>query len=142
MTRIDFYILGDANQAGRYLTACRLAEKAFGLGHRVHVHTASPEEATRLDDLLWTFRDGSFVPHELVREDGADSPVTVSDRWEPTGECEVLINLAPDVPPFFSRFHRVAEIIDRDEEQRRHGRERFRFYRDRGYDLNTHELER
>jgi DNA polymerase-3 subunit chi len=142
MTRVDFYILGDAAKADRYLTACRLAEKAWGLGHRVHVHTASRDEAARVDEKLWTFRDGSFLPHEIVTDGEPPCPVTVSDTWEPTGECEVLINLAPEVPPFFSRFERVAEIIDRDEEARQLGRERFRFYRDRGYDLTTHELDK
>ncbi|MBD3618216.1 MAG: DNA polymerase III subunit chi [Chromatiales bacterium] len=142
MTRVDFYILGDDARAGRHLTACRLAEKAWGMGHRVHLHAASAEEAVMLDELLWTFRDGSFLPHERVTEAGADCPVTLSECWEPTGECEVLINLAPEVPGFFSRFERVAEIIDRDEAARRLGRERFRFYRDRGYPLATHELDR
>lgn len=142
MTRVDFYILGDGAKADRYLTACRLAEKAWGLGHKVHIHAASREEATRMDEKLWTFRDGSFVPHEIVAEGEPPCSVTIGDGWEPSGECEVLINLAPDVPPFFSRFERVAEIIDRDDPARQAGRERFRFYRDRGYDLNTHELDK
>lgn len=140
MTRIDFYVLNDAAAASRERLACRLTEKAFGLGHRVHLHVASAQAAGRLDDLLWTFRDGSFVPHEIAGGDAVDSPVTIGHDWEPTGDCQVLINLADEVPVFFSRFERVAEIINQDEQIRSQGRERFRFYRDRGYDLNTHEL--
>ena len=67
--------------------------------------------------------------------------VTIGHDWEPEGECEVLINLDSDVPLFFSRFERVAEILDQDPQTRQKGRERYRFYRDRGYDLNTHEID-
>ena len=55
-------------------------------------------------------------------------------------DCEVLINLADEVPDFFSRYARVAEIVDADAIRREKGRERFRFYRDRGYQLQTHQL--
>ena len=135
MTRIDFYLLSKPQPGARQKLACRIAEKAFGLGHRVHIHTASKEETTRLDDLLWTFRDGSFVPHETDPAQPSPRAVTIGH------DCEVLINLDSEVPLFFSRFERVAEILDQNPHTRQQGRERYRFYRDRGYDLNTHEID-
>ena len=141
MTRIDFYLLSKPQPGARQKLACRIAEKAFGLGHRVHIHTASKKEAMRLDDLLWTFRDGSFVPHETDPAQLSPRAVTIGHDWEPEGEYEVLINLDSEVPLFFSRFERVAEILDQDPQTRQKGRERYRFYRDRGYDLNTHEID-
>lgn len=142
MTRIDFYLLKADQPLMRQRYACRIAEKAFALGHRVHIHMPSAESARAMDELLWTYRDGSFVPHEVESDatDG-DCPVVIGFQAEPSGDCDVLINLAPEVPLFFSRFERVAEILDENPETRGQGRERYRFYRDRGYELNHHDIE-
>lgn len=138
MTRIDFYVIQSGSAEA---TACRLAEKAYKLGHRIYIHTRSPEDSARMDDLLWTFRGGSFVPHGVhpVGEDES-APVLVGHDDVPEGECDVLVNLAADVPTFFSRFERVAEVVGSDKASKEQARERFRFYRDRGYELQTHEL--
>ena len=129
MTKIDFYILSSQTPGDRYLFACRLTDKAYSRGHRIYIHTGSDGEVRHLDRLLWTFRDNCFIPHGLI--DKADShltPVLLGSGRIPDGEQDVLINLAPDVPDFFSRFARVAEIIDANTDVRRNGRIRFRFY--------------
>lgn len=138
MTKVDFYIL---SAGSREHTACKLAEKAWGLGHRIYIHTASPAQARHMDELLWVFREGSFLPHERYQP-GRDcnSPILVGSDEAPDTDSDVLINLANDVPLFFSRFLRVAEVIGADNGARHSGRERFRFYRDRGYPLDNHEL--
>ena len=145
MTRIDFYVTGDDNEQARPRIACRLAAKAFSLGRVVHLNAASQSEAVTLDKLLWVFRDGSFVPHALAGDailDGAlgPAPVVVGSGAAPVDACDLLINLGTDVPEFFSRIDRVAEIIDAHPDRRALGRERFRFYRDRGYEIETHKL--
>ncbi len=138
MTKVDFYIL---SHGSREHTACKLAEKAYRLGHRVYVHTHSETEAKRLDDLMWTFRDGSFLPHEQYQPGKTTrSPILIGSAQAPETNSEVLINLAPEVPLFFSRFLRVAELVNSDETSKQQGRERFRFYKDRGYQLDTHNL--
>lgn len=141
MTEIDFYILASATSGKRDALACRIAEKAVGLGHRVFVQARDAAHAHALDDLLWTFRDGSFLPHSLGLDD-TDAPIIVGagdDALEPEG-LQVMINLSNTVPAFFSRFERVAELVDEEPAVRDAGRERFRFYRDRGYSLRTHKL--
>lgn len=139
MTQVDFYILAESAPRARMLFACRLAEKAFGLGHRVFVHAGSEGEARELDDLMWTFRDGSFLPHGLSGE-AAEAPVHIGAGAEPGQGFHLLINLGAEVPGFFSRFERVAEVVDGGEAGKARGRERFRFYKDRGYPLETHKL--
>jgi DNA polymerase-3 subunit chi len=139
MTQVDFYVLPDAASRGRMLFACRLAEKAFGLGHRVFVQAESEGEARELDDLMWTFRDRSFLPHCLAGQDES-AAVHIGYGAEPADGFHLLVNLGSQVPGFFSRFERVAEVIDADESRRAQGRERFRFYKDRGYPLETHKL--
>ena len=139
MTQVDFYILDESAPKSRTLFACRLAEKAFGLGHRVFVHAPGDGAAQDLDELLWTFRDRSFIPHCLAGED-AGEPVHIGGGVEPTGDYHLLINLGAEVPAFVERFERVAEVVDGDAARKVEGRERFRFYKDRGYLLETHKL--
>ena len=143
MTRVDFYILGEQSQADPFGVACRLTEKAWSQGHRVYLHTGSPADCERLDRLLWTFRQGSFIPHGVCGKAApASNPVLVGHDRQAGEEHEVLINLATEVPPFFSRFERVAELVGQAPDDRQQGRLRYAFYRDRGYPLKTHALER
>ena len=139
--RIDFYVLPDQKENGRALLACRLADKAYGLGHTVYVFTASEARAAALDDLLWTFRQDSFVPHErypLMGEEG--SPVLVGTAVPATVEAQVLINLADALPEGFERYDRVVELVDQHPEVLAQSRERFRQYREQGCAPETHKL--
>ena len=138
--RIDFYVLEAPGDDARARFACRLSEKAFGLSHRVHALTADQAGAARLDDLMWTYRAGSFLPH-AVADNGEDSdnPVTIGcDASDCNGE--LLINLTDEVPACFEQFERVAEIVDASDDGRQRGRRRFSFYRDNGYQPQTHRV--
>ncbi|MDN5864130.1 MAG: DNA polymerase III subunit chi [Gammaproteobacteria bacterium] len=139
MTRVDFYVTAQSGALARERLACRLAAKAVKLGHRLHIHLADEAALKRLDDLLWTFSDASFLAHDALGAHAA-APVTLATGGAPQPVPELLINLADDIPKFFSNFPRVAEIISADAATRELGRERFRFYRDRGYPLQHHEL--
>ncbi len=141
MTQVDFYILKEQSAGDRFIMACRLAGKAWQQGHRVYMHTNSDSEAKHIDRLLWTLRQDSFIPHCIF--EGADpelNPVLIGHQGNIGDEHDVLINLAPEVPQFFSRFQRVAECIDHDPEIKQSGRGRYCFYRDRGYQLKTYEI--
>jgi len=141
VTKVDFYVLDKSANGDRYQLACRIAEKAHGAGHRVLIHTLSDDEAVHLDRLLWTFNDQSFLPHGLLNKvDHALNPILIGDGALDQEEHDVLINLAMDVPTFFSRFKRLAECVDNDNTARTASRDRFKFYRDRGYLLNTHNI--
>ena len=140
--RVDFYVLETSDADGVSRTACRLAEKALRLGHRVFVHTPCEDDARRLDTLLWTFRQDSFVPHGLAHgADPAPEPVLIGDGREPEGDVDVLINLTNDVPSCADRSRRIAEIVaSADGVARAAGRARYRRYQDRGYAIETHHL--
>ena len=140
--RVDFYVLPATEAGARLHFSCRLTEKAYGLNHRTYVHMDSAAEVRQLDELLWTFRAGSFLPHETASaETGANQAPIVIGHDEQTGvKGDLLINLANTIPPFFDRFDRVAEIIDGTPEGRSLGRERFSFYRDNGYEPDTHKI--
>jgi DNA polymerase-3 subunit chi len=141
MTRIDFYLLENNSPGGTDRVACRLAEKAYLLGHRIFIHTTSPAHTTALDQLLWTFKQNSFVPHAVHPVDDTQAPpVLLGHESGPDSHTDVLINLSGSVPGFFSSFERVAELVGPEAAQRGLARERFRYYRERGYELSTHNL--
>jgi DNA polymerase-3 subunit chi len=141
MTRVDFYLLPDGADAARDIAVCRLTQKAFGLGHRVYILTGDSEQAGRLDRLLWTFHPGSFIPHALTTEGTDPQPPVLLGTNEPhEAQQDVLISLAAEVPEWFSRFQRVAEIVGPSDDEKLRARTRYRFYRDRGYALQTHNL--
>jgi len=152
VTQVDFYILATESEDSWLRLACRITEKAIRQNLNVYLHSENATDASRLDGLLWTFSQGSFIPHRLVGS-GSDEPFEESvliGRNDLAGETPVdtqvtqrwdlMINLTKQVPEIFSRYARVAEVIDADPIRRENGRERFRFYRDRGYELNTHNV--
>lgn len=150
MTRVDFYVLPDVDIDAKYRFACRLALRAIHAGRRVHVRTASAEAAEMLDELMWSYPEDRFLPHGVDKRphavaegpdaaDAAAAPIRIGHAEPAPGPDQVLVNLADDVPAFFARFERVAEVIT--EPERASGRARYRHYRERGYPLFHHDLD-
>jgi DNA polymerase-3 subunit chi len=134
LTGIDFYF----NAADRLAVACRLAAKAVQQKNRVLVYAPDPELARKFDKMLWTFQAVSFVPHCFVGDALAgETPALVGSE---RADCQVLINLGSESPPFFASHERLLEVVTRDEEDRAAARKRLMFYRDRGYAIRNHDL--
>ena len=139
--RVDFYLLEASEPQARFQFACRLTEKAYSLQNRVYAHTQSAADAQRLDELLWTFRQGSFVPHQLLTDKYDDrTPVAIGTGENRASEGDLLINLAESAPEFAGGFGRIAEIISGDEASKQAGRERFKYYRELGITPETHTI--
>jgi DNA polymerase-3 subunit chi len=145
--RVDFYLSEEAGDNARLRLACRIAEKAYLARQKVVCYSDDPALLPRFDELLWTFGDGSFVPHDTVTREGEpiDAPVALTSGPLPVGdfvgsEGSVLINLSQAVPPFFEKFARVAEFLDARPEVRSAGRERFKFYRGKSIEPQTHNV--
>lgn len=121
--------------------ACSRAAEAHGEGREIHIHTGSREEAVALDEMLWTFRDISFLPHDLVQAgEPRVEPITIG--WqEGTPGGDMLINLAPDVPPFAGSFEFVVEPVPGEPGLKQQARARFRRYRDLGLVPESHEVD-
>jgi DNA polymerase-3 subunit chi len=139
MTQIDFYI-----QAERRLhVACTLAAKALSRGLRMMILTANGEATEQVDRLLWTSPPIGFLPHCRAQHRlAAVTPIILDHVAEPVVHEHILVNLRDEAPPHFSRFERLMEIVTREESDRERARARFRFYRERGYEIRTHDLSR
>jgi DNA polymerase-3 subunit chi len=137
VTKIDFYTGTD----DKLRTACLLSHKAMQNGLRVLLHTPDQATAEMLDQLLWQHPAAAFMPHCLSSDQAAaEMPVIIGHQPEPFPHSEVLISLHTTCLPFFSRFERVIEIVNQDAEDSRLGRERFGFYRERGYEMRHFDL--
>ncbi|MFA5677467.1 MAG: DNA polymerase III subunit chi [Pseudomonas sp.] len=139
MTNIDFYVLNSDQVSARLQFACRLAHKAWSQNRQVYLHCPNEIEAEHIDDYLWSFRPDSFLPHAL-HEAQPNENVVVGWDDDPAPHHDLLINLSNSTPEFFSRFNRLAEILVEYEPVITPARERYRFYRQRGYPLNTHQI--
>lgn len=141
MTRIDFYLLSEAS--GSVVAAvCRLCEKAANAGHRLYVRAPDPALADEMDGALWSFKQGGFIAHERLGRAAIEEPqppVLIGGAEPPPTHHGVLINLGDDIPTWFSTFERVLEVVPASDTGRAKSRERFRFYRERGYELKTFE---
>lgn len=108
----------------------------------LHIHANSREEAVALDGLLWTFRDTSFLPHALTDvRDPTAAPITIGWPGQAPRTDQVLINLSRELPGFAEDFRRVIEPVAASAESRSESRERYRQYRERGWELFSHQLE-
>jgi DNA polymerase-3 subunit chi len=141
MTRVEFYSSELENNQMPHAHLCEVITRAYRKGQKVFVHTETRGLAEKVDELLWTQDNKSFLPHQLVDEDpDTKPPIEIGFGQEPTIQPDVLINLSNEVPLFFSRFNWVFEYAYGDDEKKEKARERFRFYRERGYQLNHRKI--
>jgi DNA polymerase-3 subunit chi len=139
--RVDFYVSDEAGADVRLRLACRVAEKAYLAKQKVVVLLDDPDALRRCDDLLWTFGDGSFVPHDTVGASTAcEAPVALTTGTLPGDHADVLLNLGGALPASFEKFARVAEFLDGRPEVRAAGRERFKAYRGKSLEPLTHNV--
>ena len=137
MTRIDFYLDAD----DRLQVACRVAAKALAQAHKVLIYAPDGALAQAIDRLLWTTPSTGFVPHVMADHRLAgETPVVIARDAESLPHDDVLVNLDHEQPAIFARFHRLVEIVGRDDDDKQAARDRYRFYRDRGYEIHTHKL--
>ena len=139
--QVDFYVLANpALSPGRL--ACRLCMMAWEQGHRVAVLAGSEEDANALDELMWDFPPGRFLPHALGAAE-TEVPVSiVPDAEQLAAGRDVVINLAATPVPEPGRFQRLLEIVPADTQRKEASRDKFRQYRDWGLSPGSHQIEK
>ena len=137
MTKVDFY----TGSTDKKRTACQLSHKAMQNGVRVLLSAPDESTANALDKLLWHYPATAFIPHcRSDADEAGQMPVVINHGSDQFPHHDLLISLHSECMPFFSRFERVIEIIGGDAEDSRLGRERYKFYKDRGYELRHIDL--
>jgi DNA polymerase-3 subunit chi len=137
MTRVLF--LHGAND--RLAAAARWLGEAAAARRSVVVYAPQADTAERLDRLLWTQGATSFVAHCRAESPLAvESPIVIASQFDGLPHDQALLNLSAEVPPNFSRFEELIEIVSTEDGDRLPARERFRFYRERGYAPESRDL--
>ena len=140
MPDISFYVLPTESSQERYLFACKLIEKAYRSGSFAYVLTDSIDQSQLIDDLLWTFRAGSFIPHEIYtgRPPYFEKVILIGSLDVPENWQKTVINLSSNCPEEFDKFDRILELLDNSETTKIAGRDRYRQYQQSGLKITTH----
>ncbi len=142
LIRVDFYLLNNDQPQGEWLLACRLLEKAYHRGHRVFVYCNDQKEVEHLDELLWTYKDDSFIPHHIQGEGPEPPPpIQIGCGGEPRGFNDIMLNMAATIPAYSSRFERIMEVVSANDAAKEVSRSHYREYRFKQYALHTHRIE-
>jgi DNA polymerase III subunit chi len=142
MAEVSFYILPSESLQDKYLFACKLIEKAYRSGHFCYVLTDSADQSRIIDDLLWTFRAGSFIPHQIYTGKLPDlekviliGSLDAPEKWQKT-----LFNLSSRYPEIGPQTERILEILDNSEITKAAGRGRYRQYQQSDVAITTHKI--
>ena len=148
MAEVSFYILPSESLQERYEFACKLIEKAYRSGCFCYVLTDSIEQSRHLDDLLWTFRSGSFIPPQIYTGEipsipnatGKRNVILISSLNAPEHWQKTVINLSSHCPEEHDKIERILEILDNSEATKALGRNRYRQYQQSGINITTHKM--
>lgn len=152
-TRVDFYLLADQAPSAFWLLACRLLTKAYRQKNNAFVYCKDANEACQLDELLWTYDPNSFIPHCIMGSElTSHSPIHIGWEEEPNSnelnldksasnqKSKILFNLSSKIPPFYSQFQRVVELIANEEQAKAESRKRYASYRAEQCELYFHQI--
>ena len=138
--QIDFYVMEDANRMAALRELCLLLEAPYAQQQPIYIHTASAADADQIDKLLWTYRDDSFLAHQISGASDSAAPIEIGVAENTPRTTEILVNLSNQIPAFYQQFKRVIEIVFADPAVQQNARDRFRQYREHGCELNTHKM--
>ncbi len=142
MPEVIFYVLPTESAIERQHFACKLIEKIYRSKKFCYVLTDSPQQSRQMDDFLWTFRAGSFVPHRLYQGDApADcNEILIDGEPIPENWLNIVVNLSSQPPKQFAQCEKIVEILDSSDNSRKLGRQRYRFYQQAGLEITTHNM--
>ena len=139
MAKVDFYVLPEHGKREHF--ACALIQKVWKQGNNIFINTRSETAATAFDDLLWTFKDISFLPHCLVSDNDAENvPIVIGHDDQIPAHTPIMINLDDRIPQESGKIERILEIVAGSESERQQARKRYAEYRDQGHVLNKHDI--
>jgi len=142
MTKVDFYILQSDTNEKQLHFVCRLLEKAVRQGNRILVHTHSSSMSSQLDELLWSYKAESYLPHAVIssKKDEVSEPIALTHDTDSPHHNDLFVNVSLQLPSTFSRFKRFAQVVNQTDASLTASRQHFAFLKDRGYPINVNKL--
>jgi len=140
---VDFYLLNTLIQEELYRFTCRLIDKAYLMQKKIFIQVSSREEGQRIDELLWTFRDVSFIPHRYLEVSSViDAPLSVTIATDKPSQldADILFNLSDKVPTYFPEFSHIIEVVSEEKKNKNQSRQKYKFYKTQNCQLTTHNM--
>jgi DNA polymerase-3 subunit chi len=140
MPRADFYLIDKPRfRAEPLLLVCELAKKAFASEQPTLVLVRSQDQAEALDEHLWSFDENAFIPHQIAGDDDDEiTAVLIVPPGITAADRPLVINLRDECAP--GLFERVLEVIPADDAERSGSRERWKTYKQAGFDVAKHDM--
>jgi DNA polymerase-3 subunit chi len=137
MTRVEFIF----NVPDKFAKVTDICEKAVAKGRQLTVFTQDNMMNDTLQKQLWRQSVTSFLPGNFPDDAMSQfSPIVLDTTGEHLLQDDVLINMQAEIPPFFSRFRYLVELVGHEESDKTAARVRFKFYRDRGYEIKRTDM--
>lgn len=142
MPEASYYILPDDTEHKRYLFACKLVEKAYRMKQFCYIYTDGFDQSRKIDDMLWVFRAGSFIPHQLYddKSPNFEQMVLIGSVSPPQKWRKLIVNLSSRIPEFSPVNERIVEIVNNNPQIKQAGRVRYKQYDQAGFNLSTHHI--
>ena len=147
LTRIDFYydvkdIISFASRIARKL----YYEKVISVKHPLVIRCKNQSHCKEVGYSIHNFSKKDFLPCvEFSDKRAGLFPIilsTVSEMPLWADDIIVLLNLDTKIEMTFSSYRRVIEIVDQTELNRQKGRERYKYYKERGYEIFGHRVDK
>lgn len=145
MKQVKFYVMSQAEKeenSAVEILACNLAANAWRLGKRVLIACETEQQALNIDEALWAREPDSFVPHNLAGE-VTQYPTPIEIAWKGKRNAQrrdVLISLQTELPDFINTFTQIIDFVPVDDQQKAQARERYKQYRQQGWQLETEQV--
>ncbi len=140
MTQVDFH----THISERLNYTCKLVRRAFAaqenpLISRLVILAEAPF-LSQLDQYLWTFSALDFLPHTSLENPlQHKTPILLATHLDLVPEnTPILLNLTMALPPFFTEFQRILEVVGTSPDELSAARARYRTYKEQGYTLKNY----
>ena len=134
MTRVEFFF----NVPDKLAKIAELCGRAIPKGRQITIFTQDDAMSASMQQMLWQHSAVSFLPSAYPGSPEQDAVAIIVDSdGKQLLQDDILINLKTEHPPFFSRFKYLVELVGEDDADKSLARARYKFYRDRGYQIKT-----
>lgn len=128
------------NSAIKSRIVCDLAEKCYLTDKRTVIFAQKEEDCKKIDALLWTWKQQSFVPHVIVPtlSEPQFEPVVLTSQIESVLGYDTLLMLDPLPVEKLDHYQLVIDFAEKyDSQAIEQSRNRYKLYRDQQYSIDT-----
>lgn len=142
MAQVDFYNIPTTDTKTCLIFACKIINKAWQHNYTCYVHCNDSQQCEQLNQLLWSFKTDSFIPHGLLEEQLFDTPVILGAKGMDyqTIPHTLLVNLTPEQPQNQQQFARIVEFVMEDAHLKDNARQKFRLYQQANNQVKYHAI--